>query len=72
MMINKERLHELIDKIPKKYYEEVEQELKKRIIPVSEPTVHERKSIEEGKKQIDRGDFHTIDEFLKEIEDKEK
>lgn len=36
MAIGKERLHELIEKIPREYYEEVEKELRKQLIPVTD------------------------------------
>jgi hypothetical protein len=68
MGITKEQLHELIEKIPKKYYEEVERELKKRIIPVVNPTENENIIIKERREEIKRGEYHTLDEFYNEVE----
>lgn len=70
--IEKKELHELIDKLPKAKYKEVAKLLWELSIPEVEPTEEEKEAIEQARKEIENGEYVTLDELYKAIYGDEK
>lgn len=68
MAMRKEDLYKLIDNVPVENFPEIEQFIKRFIVPTEEPTEEEIKAIEAGKQEIKQGESYTLDELRKMID----
>lgn len=64
----REEIKRKVDEIPDKYLKELNKYINDLLIPTVKPTEDEKKAIDAATENYKKGEYDTLDDFLKEIE----